>query len=155
MVDSPQKTKTSFRNPKHFFTASEDSLLLDIMQNQPFISWEDVAGKIHERSQKQCRDRWLNYLAPWIKKGDWTKEEDDVIIQNVQQNGTKWSKLAKLLPGRTDNDIKNHWYSHLSKMKKQTESIKPKIDFWTELEQASSSIMIDESADLDKIFQIF
>jgi myb proto-oncogene protein len=155
MVDFPQKTKTSFRNPKHFFTTSEDILLLEIMQNQSFISWEDVAEKIPERSQKQCRDRWLNYLAPWIKKEDWTKEEDDIIIQNVQQNGTKWSKLTKLIPGRTDNGIKNRWYPHLSKMENQNEYVKPKIDFWTELEWAYSPIMKNESSNLEKFFQLF
>jgi hypothetical protein len=68
MTNSSPKTKIPFRNPRHFFTASEDALLLEIMQSQPFTSWEDVAEKITGRSQKQCRDRWLNYLAPWIKK---------------------------------------------------------------------------------------
>jgi hypothetical protein len=60
-----------------------------------------------------------------------------------------------LLPGRTDNDIKNHWYSHLSKMGKQNEYAKPKIDFWTESEWACSPIMKDKSSDLENFFKLF
>jgi hypothetical protein len=69
-MNSSPENKTSLKNPICFFTASEDALLLEIMKNRPFTSWKYVAEKIPERSEKQCRDRWLNYLAPWIKKGD-------------------------------------------------------------------------------------
>jgi hypothetical protein len=61
------------------------------------------------------------------KKRDWIKEEDEIIIQKVQEFGTKWSKMTKILRGRTDNDIKNRWYTHLSKIIEEEE--KPSSDF--------------------------
>ncbi|XP_022897794.1 transcription factor MYB3R-2-like, partial [Olea europaea var. sylvestris] len=56
---------------------------------------------------KQCRDRWNNHLNPEINKGAWTKEEDEVLISAHAVYGNKWAEMAKLLPGRLENSIKN------------------------------------------------
>ncbi|KAK3036379.1 hypothetical protein RJ639_032148 [Escallonia herrerae] len=67
------------------------------------------------RSGKSCRLRWMNYLRPNLKHGLISEEEERIILQLHEQWGNKWSKIAQRLPGRTDNEIKNYWRSHLRK----------------------------------------
>ncbi|KAK8630432.1 hypothetical protein V6N13_079225 [Hibiscus sabdariffa] len=67
------------------------------------------------RCGKSCRLRWLNYLRPGIKRGNITPDEDDLIIRLHSLLGNRWSLIAGRLPGRTDNEIKNYWNTHLSK----------------------------------------
>lgn len=67
------------------------------------------------RCGKSCRLRWMNYLRPDIKRGNITPEEDDLIIRMHSLLGNRWSLIAGRLPGRTDNEIKNYWNTHLCK----------------------------------------
>ncbi|RLN29603.1 myb-related protein Zm38-like [Panicum miliaceum] len=72
-----------------------------------------------QRCGKSCRLRWINYLRPDLKRGNFTEEEDDLIIKLHQILGNKnvisWSLIAGRLPGRTDNEIKNYWNTHIKR----------------------------------------
>ncbi|XP_042488738.1 transcription factor MYB4-like [Macadamia integrifolia] len=98
------------------WTPAEDLRLIAFIQKNGHANWRALprlAGLL--RCGKSCRLRWINYLRPDIKRGNFTKEEEDTIIKLHELLGNKWSKIASQLPGRTDNEIKNVWNTHLKK----------------------------------------
>jgi hypothetical protein len=101
------------RSPRHPFTPEEDVHLIHIMESQQFSGWLSVANQIPGRTSRQCRERWFNYLSPSILVGPWTEQEDLRLIAEINRIGRCWSTLAASFGGRSENDIKNRWYSHL------------------------------------------
>ncbi|KAL5730719.1 hypothetical protein ACHQM5_003513 [Ranunculus cassubicifolius] len=112
---------------KGAWTPEEDKLLAAYITRYGHWNWHELprfAGL--SRCGKSCRLRWLNYLKPNIKRGNFTKEEDEIITEMHKLHGNRWSKIASLLQGRTDNEIKNYWHTRLKKNYKEEQRSKGK-----------------------------
>ncbi|PWZ29408.1 Transcription factor MYB102 [Zea mays] len=98
------------------WTPEEDEKLLAFVEEHGHGSWRALPAKAGlQRCGKSCRLRWTNYLRPDIKRGKLSLQEEQTIIQLHALLGNRWSAIATHLPNRTDNEIKNHWNTHLKK----------------------------------------
>ncbi|KAG1363582.1 Myb-related protein [Cocos nucifera] len=101
---------------KGAWTKEEDQRLIAYIKAHGEGCWRSLpkaAGLL--RCGKSCRLRWINYLRPDLKRGNFTEEEDELIIKLHGFLGNKWSLIAGQLPGRTDNEIKNYWNTHIKR----------------------------------------
>lgn len=101
---------------------------------------------LRRRTSRQCRERWSNHLDPTLNKSPWTEKEDAILLTLQDQLGNKWSEIARSLPGRTHNDVKNRLHSITRQRKKSATSVVEKLEPVQDmlLDELTMSIMIDD-----------
>ncbi|KAI4307999.1 hypothetical protein L6164_031119 [Bauhinia variegata] len=112
-----EETATLKKGP---WTAVEDTILVEYVRMTGEGNWNAVQKNTGlARCGKSCRLRWANHLRPNLKKGAFSPEEEKLIIELHAQLGNKWAKMATLIPGRTDNEIKNYWNTRIKRRRRQ------------------------------------
>lgn len=114
---SSRKTRPFQR--KHKFSKEDDETLKSLVKELGENSWRLVASRMPGRNPRQCRERWMNYANPDIKKRPWTPTEDALLQKKYEEMGPRWHPIAAFFPHRSCNQIKNRFSTiqrHLAKM---------------------------------------
>ncbi|KAL5053951.1 hypothetical protein RYX36_034633 [Vicia faba] len=146
-----RKPSCDMNKNKGTWSQEEDQKLIDYIykHGEAKVCWSTLpqaAGLL--RCGKSCRLRWMNYLRPDLKRGNFAEDEEDLIIKLHALLGNRWSLIAGRLPGRTDNEVKNYWNTHIrKKLISKNKASKTQDDNYGQVSNASSGEDI-ESYDL-------
>ena len=140
-VEAPQEELNTSRKR---FTQEEDANLKSLVAKLGVKLWDEVALYMPNRTARQCRDRYNNYLFKEITHQPWTPEEDRIILEKYKEYGSHWVKIAKFLNGRSGNNVKNRWHKYLNKktLGRPPENVapQPQIDLGKEIGLYSTDI---------------
>lgn len=119
---TPSDLSARKKNGPRVWTKEEDTLLLSLVQGMRMpMKWSVVAQSIQGRTGKQCRERYVNHLNPRLKTCDWSPVEDATVFHLYTTSGSHWAKMAKMIPGRTDNGIKNRFHNLRRQLEREDE----------------------------------
>jgi len=136
--ESPKKVSSRRHNKaRNPWTPKEDQKLSELMQKYG-QSWAMISSLMDGRTGKQVRDRFLNKLRPNIRCGDWSQREDEILVTLCKELGNRWSLIATHLPGRTEAQVKNRYYSSIKKRMQNDGTYNPIFDSKTSSENATS-----------------
>jgi hypothetical protein len=110
---------------KRKFTAEEDAKLLEVVRRYGSQDWFEVADHVLTRNPRQCRERWKNYINPDLQNGIWTFEEDDLLDEKFTEYGPQWIRITEFFPGRSRNNVKNHWMAKHRKTARRSRRADP------------------------------
>ena len=109
------------------FTPEEDEKLRKLVGESVDIDWGKIAAQLPNRNQRQCRERWQNYLNPSLSTREWTQVEDDMVVEKFNEYGPHWNVIARLFNGRSGNAVRNRYLvimRHQQKKKRIEELMK-------------------------------
>jgi hypothetical protein len=113
--DGPVAKPPSTKVMKRRFTTYEDSAIRRLVYELGRNRWEQIARYIPERTPRQCRERYENYLADQAPNLPWTRNDDALLLHLIGQFGHRWIQIATYFPGRNTNNLKNRWHKVLSR----------------------------------------
>lgn len=143
---SDLSSKQSKKTPRIHFTKKEDEKIKELVDKFGKKNWSIIASFLKGRSAKQCRDRYCNYLIPGFFQGEWSKEEDELLVKLYKENGSKWSIIQSYFPKRSSNSIKNRWYYFLRKEYSNDEIQNKGNDKETKINLEEFEIIEDENS---------
>ena len=120
-IEAPKISRGGIKSKP--WTFEEDQELRELIETYGLKHWSTIAKTLNSmynnniRKGKHCRERWYNHLNPEINKGEWSFEEDILLLKQQKITGNKWSNISRLLTGRTENSVKNRWNSLIKNAK--------------------------------------
>jgi len=122
---------------RNTFTADEDDKLREIVKSMKKLDWKSVSEKMENRTPRQCRERWNNYVDPFLHNDVWTEDEDRLLLKKYSEYGNHWMRIKNHFKGRSANSLKRR-YEQLSKKPKSTKNYTSKPEELLQIERILS-----------------